>query len=142
MRASVGVLRGAAPAAAAAAAAARSALPLPAAPVGAGPRLVWLGAAALTALKGKVRLQAQLALSALSLAAACAAAGHDALRGDPAARGNAAAAALLCVVGAEALHCGLVYLWDDHLRAHFLRERAGGAPPHAPRPHAAKAKSA
>jgi hypothetical protein len=123
-RAAVAMLLGAAPASAAAAAAARAALPLAPAARGLGVRISWLSAAALAAIKGKVRLQAQLRLSAFALAAACAAAAHDALLSPAPARGGAAAA-LLCAIFGEALHCGLVYVWDDHLRAEFLRQQAG-----------------
>lgn len=145
LRCAVGILLGAAPAAAAAAASARGSLPLPGPAAGPALRVVWLCSAAFSAMALKVRLQSQLLVSAAALALAAAAAAHDALLA-PLPTPAHACAALLCAVGAEALHFAVIYVWDAHLRAAFLAgggdgggaaaHRAGGKRP------AGKAKAA
>ncbi|GBF89563.1 hypothetical protein Rsub_02281 [Raphidocelis subcapitata] len=125
LRTAASVLLGAAPAAAAAAAASRGGLPLPAPASGAAAQAAWLLGAAFSALACKVRLQSQLLLSCAALALAGAAAAHDALLSAPPSAGDACCA-LLCAVGAEALHCAAVYAWDAHLRAAFLAGGGGG----------------
>lgn len=124
LRCTASSLLGTAPVAAAAAAAARVGLPMPAA-AGAS-RVVWLASTLFSALSCKVRLQAQLLVSAASVAFVAAIAAHDMLA--QSAPPGMAAGALVCTAGAAAAHCFIVYVWDCHLRAAYLGRRAAPAP--------------